>query len=256
VPANGRAAPQEARFSVNRYPIREEHGFIFIFWGEEARARESPRFFDDLDASFTYSTHRDPWDAHYSRAIENQLDVAHLPFVHRTTIGRGNATLADGPVVRWLDDNLFRVCMFNRKDDGSRPRKPDEITVKPEPEFHLEFLYPNLWQNHISRRVRVVVAFAPVDEAHTILYLRFYQNLVRASWLRKLVCRLAMPYNRLIVHQDRRVVMTQEPKRSELKSGEQLLQADGPIVQYRRRRGELIVQGEKKSRARKSDRPI
>ncbi len=87
--------------------------------------------------------------------------------------------------------------------------------VDPEPEFHLEFLFPNLWQNHIARGVRVVVAFAPVDEERTLLYLRFYQSFVKIPVLRRWVCRLAMPYNRKIVHQDRRVVVTQVPKRSE-----------------------------------------
>ena len=26
---------------------------------------------------------------HYSRAIENQLDTVHVPFIHHNTIGRG-----------------------------------------------------------------------------------------------------------------------------------------------------------------------
>ena len=243
VPANGRAAPVEARFRVGRYPTHEAHGLIWVFWGDENRAGGPPRFFADLGPDLAYATHQDPWDAHYSRAIENQLDVSHLPFVHRTTIGRGGETLVDGPVVKWLDADRFRVFVFNRRDDGSRPRKPTQIPVDPEPEFHLEFIYPNLWQNHIARSVRVVVAFVPVDETHTILYLRFYQGFLKTPLLRDLVCRLAMPYNRKIVHQDRRVVVTQVPKRSELNSGEELFQADGPIVEYRRRRRELIEAG-------------
>ena len=244
VPANGRAAPVEARFRVGRYPTHEAHGLIWIFWGDERRAIAPPRFFEDLDDSFTWASLRDPWNAHYSRAIENQLDVSHLPFVHRTTIGRGGATLVDGPVLKWLEADRFRVFVFNRRDDGGRPRKPSELPLEPEPEFHLEFIYPNLWQNHISAEVRVVVAFAPVDENRTILYLRFYQRFVRIPVLRGLVCRLAMPYNRRILHQDRRVVTTQVPVRSDLRIDEELFQADGPIVEYRRRRRELIEEAE------------
>jgi phenylpropionate dioxygenase-like ring-hydroxylating dioxygenase large terminal subunit len=112
--------------------------------------------------------------------------------------------------------------------------------VDPPPEFHLEFRFPNLWQNHISEKVRVVAAFVPVDQENTLLYLRFYQSFLRLPVLRNLVCRLAMPYNLKIAHQDRRVVRTQVPKRSDLRIGEKLLQADGPIVAYRRRRRELI----------------
>ena len=49
-----------------------------------------------------------------------------------------------------------------------------------------------------------------------------------------------MPINTIIAHQDRRVVVTQLPKRTTLKMGEKLIQGDFPIVAYRRRREELI----------------
>ena len=49
-----------------------------------------PDVFDLLtDSSFAYDHTEDFWNVHYSRVIENQLDVSHLAFVHRTTIGRG-----------------------------------------------------------------------------------------------------------------------------------------------------------------------
>jgi hypothetical protein len=43
-----------------------------------------------------------------------------------------------------------------------------------------------------------------------------------------------------IAHQDRRIVETQLPKASALRMGEKLIQADRPIIEYRRRRQELI----------------
>jgi len=240
IPANGRAAAVPERFRVRSYPTHEDHGYIWVFWGSEASSPSPPAFFTDLGPELSYGSVQDPWPIHYSRVIENQLDVAHLPFVHADTIGRGGRTLVDGPVVRWLDDNAFQVYVFNRRDDGGPARKPQEIRVDPPPEFHLEFRFPNLWQNHISANVRVTAAFVPVDEESTLLYLRFYQSFVRLPVLRDLVCRLAMPYNLKIAHQDRRVVRTQTPKRSDLRIGEQLFQADHPIVAYRRRRQELM----------------
>jgi len=240
IPANGRHVPVPERFKVHSYPTHEAHGFIWIWWGETPPSDlQPPRFFDDLDAGFSYARMYDHWDAHYSRAIENQLDVAHLPFVHHNTIGRGNRTLVDGPLVEWDGDDKFYVYVFNRVDDGSPPRRPEALT-RPATDFRLEFIFPNLWQNHISEQVRIVVAFVPVDQAHTILYLRYYQNFVRVPVLRDAVSWMAMPFNRVIVHQDRRVVVTQEPKRSGLRIGEQLIQGDLPIVEYRRRREALL----------------
>ncbi len=172
--------------------------------------------------------------------IENQLDVVHLPFVHSNSIGRGNRTLVDGPVVEWVDENMFYFYTYNRRDDGTPPRRPEEITPNPQRDFRLGFIFPNLWQNYIGDDVRVMAAFVPVDETHTLLYLRFYQRFLRLPLLRDLVNVLAMPFNRYVAHQDRRVVITQQPKPSGLRIGEQLVQGDRPIVEYRRRRQELL----------------
>ncbi len=247
IPANGRDTPVPARFRAHSYPTYEAHGFIWVWWGENPPSDlQSPRFFDDIDNDdFTYATIRDPWDTHYARVIENQLDPVHLPFVHHNTIGRGCRTVVDGPLIEWLDADRFRVYTLNRVDDGAPPLKPDQV-VKPEGDFWLDFIFPNLWQNHISEDVRVVAAFVPVDEAHTLLYLRFYQRIpfirkfLRLPLLGQVVSWLAMPFNRIVAHQDRRVVNTQQPKRSTLRMDEQLVQGDRPIVEYRRRRQALM----------------
>ena len=88
--------------------------------------------------------------------------------------------------------------------------------------------------------MRILVAFVPVDQENTILYLRFYQKFMRVPVLRSIISRLSAPSNLVITHQDRRVVITQQPKASGLQIGEQLFQADRPIIEYRRRRQELM----------------
>jgi len=249
IPANGKHTPVPEHFRVHAYPTYEAHGFLWVWWGEKPPADlKPPRFFDNIGAGFSYGRVYDPWDAHYSRVVENQLDVVHLPFVHYNTIGRGGRTLVDGPVVKWDGDDKFYVYVFNRVDDGTPPRKPEEIP-NPERGFRLEFIFPNLWQNYIADQTRVVAAFVPVDEAHTILYLRFYQNVMRLPLLRELFNRLAMPFNQYIAHQDRRVVTTQQPKPSALRIGEQLIQGDRPIVEYRRRRQALQEEAARQKQA-------
>jgi hypothetical protein len=71
------------------------------------------------------------------------------------------------------------------------------------------------------------------------MYVRFYQRVVRLPGLRQLFNLLSLPANRVILNQDKRVVLTQVPKRSDLRMGEKLIQGDGPIIAYRRRRSEL-----------------
>lgn len=245
VPANGRNGVIPQALRLNTYPAHEAHGYIWIWWGSQPPdGLQPPQFFDNLDETFTYSSAQDPWEAHYSRVIENQLDVVHLPFIHRHTIGRGNRTLVDGPVVEWKGEKMLYTYVYNRVDDGTLPRRPSELSPKEARSVHLEFIFPNLWQNYISESVRILAAFVPVDEAHTLLYLRFYQNFIRFPPLGRLFALLAMPSNIYIAHEDRRVVVTQQPRASGLKIGETLIQGDLPVIEYRRKRAALQDQAE------------
>ncbi len=138
----------------------------------------------------------------------------------------------NGPVVLRKGEDHIVVHPFNAVDTGQVPLKAAEI-APPYTPFHLEFHFPNLWQNWIADAVRVVIAFVPVDAEHSLLYLRFYQKFLRLPLLGGLAALLGIPYSLKIAHQDRRIVETQVPKPSGLGIGENLVQGDGPIAVYR-----------------------
>lgn len=238
IPANGAAKPVPENFVAHGYQTYENHGFIWIFFGNTDPGETKPEFFGGL-GNHSKLTRVDPWATHFSRAIENQLDVAHLPFVHRKTIGRGGRTVADGPRLTWLHKNRFRVDVYNRLENGQPAKFPNETPAKPEDSQHLDFIFPNLWQNYLSSRIRIVAAFVPVDLEHTLLYLRLYQNIITVPGLSHIFNLLFMPLNIRILHEDRRVVQTQVPKAGKLDGTEMLFAADMPIVQYRRKRQEI-----------------
>lgn len=242
IPANGKGGRIPRSLQLKAYPTYEAHGFIWIWWGDDPpEDLEPPTFFENIDHSFVYGSRADHWRAHYSRVIENQLDVFHLPFIHYNTIGRGDKFVADGPLIQWQGEKQFSIYVFNRQDDGTPPKKESELDLTSNQGVHLEFIFPNLWQNYISQDVRVLAAFAPVDEENTILYLRFYQRFLPLPILGKLIAELAMPLNIYIAHQDRRVVVTHQPQSSSMDLGEKLIQADTPIIAYRKRRAELMA---------------
>jgi len=70
--------------------------------------------------------------------------------------------------------------------------------------------------------------------------MRFYQKFLRIPILKSLVNWLANKFNIVILHQDRDVVVTQQPIKTQLKMGEKLIQGDNPIIYYRRKRDELL----------------
>ena len=194
-------------------------------------------FFEELRSGFTYGEISENWSVHYTRAIENQLDVVHLPFVHKTTIGRGNKTLVNGPVAKW-NGNRMTFYVKNELDQGQKPEKPNEVENY-EKLFHLQLQMPNIWQNIISNQLRIFAAFAPVDEENSRIYLRFYQSFMRVPVLAQLISGLGAVMNRVILHQDRRVVLTQLPKKTEFRMKENLVQGDLPILEFRKRRDQL-----------------
>ncbi len=241
IPANGKKTPVPEHFKVISYLTCEKHDFIWLWWGEIQAEYPPIPFFQDIDKKFSYKTHTEVWPVHYSRAIENQLDVVHLPFVHHNTIGRGNQTLVHGPLIMpSKDGNEFTFWVYNQKDDGKTvPLKPEEFTDEMKV-FHLHFKFPHIWQNYLGDKVRIFIAFVPIDENHTKFYMRFYQKFLRIPILKSFINWIANKFNIIILHQDRNVVLTQQPVKTELKMGEKLFQGDSPILYYRRRREELL----------------
>ena len=241
IPANGKNGPVPRIFQVKTYPVREEHGFIWL-WNGEARPEYPPvPFFDELNA-FTYATLRKPWPVDHSRAIENQLDVAHLPFVHATTIGRGGRTLVDGPFSK-LEGNALYVWTRTELDVGQVAPKPAQLH-QPESPWGLCFKFPNIWTLRISEQLRIMVAFAPVDDENTMMYVRFYHNLVKNPLARRFIAKAGALGNNRILKQDERVVFTHQPRAGGLDSGDKYIPADRPILLYYQRREQLIAEAD------------
>ncbi len=242
IPANGRAATPPKAMRAQAYETREAHGLVYIWWGEPRASYPPLPFFDNLPDRLAYVTFRDPWPVHYSRAIENQLDVLHLPFVHHNTIGAGGQTVVHGPVVceRELAPGswLLEAWLDNELDHGQVARKPSEMpapTGRPLIQFH----YPNVWQLWLGDDVRVFVAFAPVDDANTLVYARQYHSFTIPG-LRQVADLFSLFSTFIILRQDKDVVITQRPIRSDLKMDEILVPGDLPIILYRKRRQALM----------------
>jgi phenylpropionate dioxygenase-like ring-hydroxylating dioxygenase large terminal subunit len=238
IPANGKNKPAPESMKVKAYKTFENYGFIWLWYGDDEKISGEPFFFKELE-KFSYSSFKDYWSVHYSRAIENQLDVVHLPFVHKTTIGRGNKTLINGPVVE-RENELITFYVYNIIDDGKTiPLKPEEI-LEYKKLFHLQFHYPNIWQNYISEKIRAFAAFVPVDEENSIIYIRYYQNMIKIPLFREIFNYIGKIFSIVILRQDKRVVITQLPKKSSVKMDERLIMGDKPIIEYRKHRQELI----------------
>jgi phenylpropionate dioxygenase-like ring-hydroxylating dioxygenase large terminal subunit len=169
VPANGKNTPPPKALQVHPFPTAEAHDFIWVWWGEPRNVLPPLPYFEDLADGFSYVTDRATWPVHYSRAIENQLDVIHLPFVHATTIGRGGKTLVDGPYSTLENDELD-IWVSNRADNGLPARRKSEL-LQPDRPPSLRFRFPNLWMNRIGEDFRIVVSFTCATTSASTVFL-------------------------------------------------------------------------------------
>jgi phenylpropionate dioxygenase-like ring-hydroxylating dioxygenase large terminal subunit len=232
VPSMGASATLPEALRARTFPTREAHGFVWLWWGDEPPAT-NVAFFGEFASGWTWYTTQVEWPVNYTRAIENQLDVAHLAFVHRTTIGAGGRSRVDGPYVE-ADDEGIRVWVTNRRDDGAPPRATADLAAASagrEPSLHL--MFPGLWKLNISPGFKNFIAFVPIDEGRMLYYLRSYLP-NRWGVIGWLFHRLTRWSNRLVLGQDRRVVVTQTPVSSIDARNDHLVGADRAIIEYRK----------------------
>jgi phenylpropionate dioxygenase-like ring-hydroxylating dioxygenase large terminal subunit len=206
VPEIGRNAPG---LKIQTWKLIERHGFLWIPWREPQT--EGPNWFAELETeNFSYGESSHVWKKHFSRCVENQLDFAHLPFVHRRTIGRGfDPKIQAG----WeLNDRSLRVNLRTG---------------------YFEFRFPNIWTLGISPRLHQTLMFVPVHETETRLYVRSYLAAPKILWLRQIAANISTFFNRFILAEDHDVVMSQSPGDVTLASGEHLFPSDRAIQFFR-----------------------
>ncbi len=239
IPANGRQGKIPKGIELHTFPLREAHGLIWLWHGEKRETYPPLPYFPELEIGWRYGTVKVDWPVHYTRAIENQLDVAHLPFVHRTTIGAGGRSFVDGPYIE-TDASGIKVWVTNTIDRGRSQLSQEELSnLASQKEPSLNFLFPGVWMLNISPRMKNFIAFVPVNERETRYYLRVYHR-VRNPVAAQLFEFFIGLSNRYILDQDRRVVVTQTPLDSSMAADDRFIGADRAIIQYRRIHQQLL----------------
>ncbi|MBY0549070.1 MAG: aromatic ring-hydroxylating dioxygenase subunit alpha [Candidatus Obscuribacterales bacterium] len=209
VPETGSSA---LNLEVSVSESRVAHGFLWLLHGETSAATLPVPWFEDISDDFSVSWFKESWNAHITRCIENQLDYAHLPFVHKSTIG------ANFNPARGVDFDLQeRLIGFKF---GSAPKNI------------IEFRVPNIWINRIADRYKLMLVFVPVDSATTELYLVSFQKFCTLPLIRDVINFASRKLNQVILGQDRQVVISQEPKDSII-AEEKLFPSDKAISHFR-----------------------
>ena len=163
--------------------------------------------------------------------------------MHYNTIGKGNKTLVNSPKVVWLDENTIQTSANNEVDEGQKSLKASESIIK---STNIQFKFPNTWLNTVNENLKIMAYFVPVDDNNTLLYIRFYNKITKIRFINRVIAWFRKFANKKVEKQDKVIVETQTPNKSSLKMDEKLLQADKPIIEYRKHREKLKMNLESK----------
>lgn len=205
---------------VRTFETKEMHGLIWVWYSNDtSKSSFEPSWFEDLPQDATFSTIHELVKCHMTRAIENQIDYSHLRFVHKKTIGRMASPPSVKPTMELKDDS---IKFWFKKGENKAETK-------------IYYKKPNIWINQISKKFFIFLAFAPVDEKSTLIYMRSYQSFLKVPVLRQIVNKTLNIMNRYILREDARIVKT-HPVGSSLNTGqeENLFFSDRPIRHFRK----------------------
>ena len=225
IPAHPEQSPP-SKAKVTAYRCKEEYGLVWASLGNPVR--DVPDFGEWHDGSFR-KVACGPY--HYKasgpRAVENFLDVAHLPFVHEGILGeRAHAEIQDYQV-RQTEEGIVasNVRIWQPDPDGTGVGKDVNYTYKvPRP------LTMYLSKGTTEGTFSIFATVCPLDEFESVAWFWIAMNYARDVPEADIVSRQDE-----ITGQDIPVVESQRPERLPLDLQAELhLRSDRIAVAYRK----------------------
>ncbi|MBC7543350.1 MAG: aromatic ring-hydroxylating dioxygenase subunit alpha [Candidatus Sericytochromatia bacterium] len=225
IPLNDLPADKRRRAKAMALPVREVGGMIWVYTGTDVAAPPPLHVPGALtEPGWVLWHYAETWDCHWTRAMENMLDMPHVPYLHRRTIGRGmrRRITRDSRMTMHVEPTEYGMAIRNDLD-GVRTSG------------FLEWHRPNGMALYIlppesKRGFRQHMWCVPVDEIHT----RMMLVSARTFGGDNPISRLFDQFNRIILGEDRNVVQSTLPKVCPHPSEEMSVATDAPTLAFRR----------------------
>ncbi|WP_036284511.1 aromatic ring-hydroxylating dioxygenase subunit alpha [Methylocystis sp. ATCC 49242] len=200
-------------------PARESGGLLWLYTGFSPE--DEPALSDTFAApGLALCAQSVLWRAHWTRVMENMLDMPHLPFVHRRTIGAGLRELVEKRMDVYWEDRPYGARVTNAVDSVPRPGA-------------LEYRFPNVMELFIDppgKLFRLMVACVPEDEETTRLILLTMRDFARSPLLHPVFRWM----NRRIANEDQTIVESSLPHEVPPPAEEASVRTDAPTLAFRR----------------------
>lgn len=214
------------------YPVSERAGLLWVYpqashAGSDATIPELELFPELEDPAYTAAPFESIWNAHLTRVIESVIDVAHVPIVHRATIGKNSKE--EVQITFEADENQIRV----KNGNGL-----------------LHYQFPQQWiltvPRQTSSKIYNFVTFTPLTEEKTAIFGLAGRNFAKSvPGMNAIFSR----YSTKVLEEDRTIVESQHPRPiPEALRMEAHVPADGPQVRFRQRWYEFLTGDEPRIR--------
>ena len=209
IPGNPSNFPIPNKARVNAYPVQEKCGWVWLFLGNLPEAERPPLPpLSEFD-SFGWRAVRGKfkWKAPYTRVVENNLDIAHLPFVH----GFEQQILEPSDVVLSDWSGSFFVDLKPQPSRGlwqSFTRRKGGPPVRTTATFYL----PSVTRQdiHLPNKSRLILfgVHVPIDRNTTLTWWMQLRNFLTYAWADQDARRRSLK----AISEDQRVVESQRPE--------------------------------------------
>jgi phenylpropionate dioxygenase-like ring-hydroxylating dioxygenase large terminal subunit len=244
IPAAPPSLPIPKKAHVDAYPAEERYGLVWAFLGDLPEAErpplpDFPEFGADgwrcIQGEFT-------WRANYARVVENGVDIAHTPFVHKNSFGNYEEPQIGDYVVKQTEYSVATTVKLNAPLPKGlwkliRKTRRDPVVAS------VAVYMPNITRLDLDLGKWRTVIFdcnLPVDENTTRTLWIQARNFFRGGW----ADRDARRRVQAIFLEDQPTVEGQRPELLPYDLGAELnVKSDAMGVAYRKMRNEFIDRG-------------
>ncbi len=159
IPFQDPKIPISPKMKISFFETKETLGLIWIWWGETQSVYPEIPWFKELPTDTKYlATNSLTWEAHFTRVIENTLDLAHLPFAH------GKIPYWPGPRLKNFYCEKQKNKIINKVDIVSTSK----ISWKKRQPFELSIALPNVIMGLAGhKRLSGFATATPIDDKTT-----------------------------------------------------------------------------------------
>lgn len=200
-------------------PVREAAGLLWLFTGSDALTEPFVTA-SLLQPGVKQCTQSALWQCHWTRAMENMLDMPHLPFVHRRTIGKPMAEAGTERMeIDWTETD-YGAELCGAIAGRSRQTR-------------LTYLWPNAMELIIDppgKTLRIIAVCLPETAQTTRMIFVSLRSFAKA----RLFNPLFRWSNRRIAAEDKLVLESSQPVEVPPPDEERSVRTDRPTLAFRK----------------------